>query len=79
MSAPTVTNEEAEGFFKKGSPPRKRMANLEGRCKLHFGSQIKDAIARWTPTGEDDICVELVKWDGSSRVVPQRELERVGV
>lgn len=60
--------------------PHARMRELEQRCRAFFGDAIRSAVAQWTPNSSaGEIAVALEKWDGSTRVVPEAELERVGV
>lgn len=65
-------------IYERERIPHARMRELEVRCVEFFGGAIKSAVAQWTPNSTcGEIAVALEKWDGTTRVVPEPELERV--
>lgn len=77
MSSPAITTNDSLALW--SNVPREEMDALEQRCHAHFGEAIQSAKAVWTPMGESPLAVELRAWDGRVKVVPEHELERVGV
>lgn len=66
--------------YEREQIPHERMRALEQRCRDFFGDAIRSATAQWTPNSSaGELAVALEKWDGSTRVVPEPELVRVGV